>query len=460
MGINNIEKYSFSYSSAKHIVDFWHNKVFYREVTLLNTQNIPDEGPLIFTPNHQNALMDALAMLCTVDRRLVFMARSDIFKKPVIASILYFMRILPIYRIRDGYESLKKNEEIFQKTIDVLTDKNCALVILPEGNHSGIRRLRPLKKGFARIAFQTEEANNFSLDIKIIPVGIYYDDYEAFRSRLIINFGKPISVKKYYDQYREAPAIAINLLKNELSEHIKSLIIDIETEKYYDLINTLRRLYEERLAERLQISGQKKKSLPAQQLIVNGLQKVVDTEPGKIDLLDQKVHQYLKNLKEIKLNGVYRIEKTSLGKILSLFCLLVLFFPVHLYGVVNNFIPFSLSIWAKKKIKDPQFKSSFLYVVSLVAFPLLQTLQTVLVAFFVDHWYWVAAYFVSVPLSGAFLIYYHNLANKFQRALKIFKLFRKRKTYMDQLQNDYQEILNIVDSLLHIDQADFEKQTR
>ncbi|RLD40375.1 MAG: hypothetical protein DRI88_13675, partial [Bacteroidetes bacterium] len=336
MGINNIEKYSFSYSLAKHIVDFWHNKVFYREVTLLNTQNIPDEGPLIFTPNHQNALMDALAMLCTVDRRLVFMARSDIFKKPVIASILYFMRILPIYRIRDGYESLKKNEEIFQKTIDVLTDKNCALVILPEGNHSGIRRLRPLKKGFARIAFQTEEANNFSLDIKIIPVGIYYDDYEAFRSRLIINFGKPISVNKYYDQYREAPAIAINLLKNELSEHIKSLIINIETEKYYDLINTLRRLYEERLAERLQISGQKKKSLPAQQLIVNGLQKVVDTEPGKIDLLDQKVHQYLKNLKEIKLNGVYRIEKTSLGKILSLFCLLVLFFPVYLYGVVNN----------------------------------------------------------------------------------------------------------------------------
>ncbi|RLD74446.1 MAG: hypothetical protein DRI87_01025, partial [Bacteroidetes bacterium] len=75
-------------------------------------------------------------------------------------------------------------------------------------------------------------------------------------------------------------------------------------------------------------------------------------------------------------------------------------------------------------------------------------------------WYWVAAYFVSVPLSGAFLIYYNNLANKFQRALKIFKLFRKRKTYMDQLQNDYQEILNIVDSLLHIDQADFEKQTR
>jgi ABC-type multidrug transport system fused ATPase/permease subunit len=271
---------------------------------------------------------------------------------------------------------------------------------------------------------------------------------------LKINYEYGVKAKK---SWRVDRLFSEQLLKNELSDHIKPLIIDIETEKYYDLINILRKLYEERLTERLHISGEKKKSLPVQQMIVNGLQAAVDSAPGKIDFLDQKVRKYLSDMKEVKLNGIYRVEKTSLGKILSLFCLLVLLFPVYLYGVVNNFIPLSLSIWARKKIKDPQFKSSFLYVVSLVAFPLLQTLQTVLVAFFVDHWYWVAAYFVSVPLSGIFLIYYHNLANKFQRALKIFKLFRKRKTFMDQLQNDYQEILNIVDSLLQIDQADLDR---
>ncbi len=460
MGINNIEKYSFSYASLKHIVDFWHNKVFYRDVVLLNTQNIPEKGPLIFTPNHQNALMDALALLCNVDRRMVFLARSDIFQKPIIASILYFLRILPIYRIRDGYDSLKKNKEIFQKTIDVLTDKHCALVILPEGSHSGIRRLRPLKKGFARIAFQTEEAKNYSLDMKIIPVGIDYDDFEAFRSRLTINFGKPISVKKYYEQYKEAPAFAINALKEELSDHIKPLIINIETEKYYELINTLRKFYEERLTETLRISGQKKNSLPLQQLIVNGLQEIVDANDGRIDMLDQKVQPYLLRLKELKLNGMYRIKRTSFGKLLFHLILLVLLFPVYFYGVVNNIIPYSLSVWAKRMIKDPQFKSSFFFVASLVAFPLLHFIQTLIVACFVNQWYWIAAYFVSVPLSGVFLVYYRNLMNKFHRNWRIYKLFRRRKAHMEQLQYDYQEILDNIDSILPIDEADLERQTR
>jgi len=63
MGINNIEKRSFNYGLLKAWVDFWHNKIFYRKVELLNTDNIPEKGHLIFTPNHQNALMDAFKSL-------------------------------------------------------------------------------------------------------------------------------------------------------------------------------------------------------------------------------------------------------------------------------------------------------------------------------------------------------------------------------------------------------------
>ncbi len=459
MGIQKIEKYSFTYSSLKPIIDIWHNKVFYRDVVLLNTHNIPDSGPLIFTPNHQNALMDALALLCNVDRRMVFMARSDIFQKPAIASILYFIRILPIYRIRDGYESLKKNKDIFQKTIDVLTDKDCALVILPEGSHSGIRRLRPLKKGFARIAFQTEEAKDFSLGIRIVPVGIDYDDYEAFRSRLTINFGEPILVKNYIDQYKEAPAKAINSLKDELSERIKPLIINIETEKYYDMVNTLRNLYGKELVENIPVSERKENLLKLQQEIVNGLQAAINASSEKIDVLDTKVRQYMQKLRELKIRKTYKIKKVPFTRLISLSILLLLLFPLYLYGVVNNFIPMFLSVWAKKKIKDPQFKSSFLFVVSLIAFPLLHILQTVAVAFFVNHWYWIAIYFISVPLSGMFLVYYRKMAERFYCNRKIHCLFRKRKEYMEQLRDDYQEIVELTSSVIRKDKAGDEKQT-
>ena len=76
--------------------------LFYRRVNVIGAKDVPDKGPVIFAPNHQNALMDAMTILCTKDRQPVFVARADIFKKPLIISILNYIRILPIYRKRDG----------------------------------------------------------------------------------------------------------------------------------------------------------------------------------------------------------------------------------------------------------------------------------------------------------------------------------------------------------------------
>ena len=151
MGKDQIEKYSRRYAILKSLAGFWQNNIFYRKVIVLGLDNIHPDDHVIFAPNHQNALMDALAVLFTHKGQPVFLARADIFKKKIIASILYFLKILPVYRLRDGFNSLKGNDEIFNKTIDVLKNKN-GLVILPEGDHAGFRRLRQLKKGICRVA--------------------------------------------------------------------------------------------------------------------------------------------------------------------------------------------------------------------------------------------------------------------------------------------------------------------
>ena len=49
----------------KIVAGFWHNNVFYRKVIILGRENINPDHHLIFAPNHQNALMDALAVLFT-----------------------------------------------------------------------------------------------------------------------------------------------------------------------------------------------------------------------------------------------------------------------------------------------------------------------------------------------------------------------------------------------------------
>ena len=135
MGKNNIEKYSAGYSALKNVARLWHNYIYYRRVIVIGRENLKSDSPRIIAPNHQNALMDAMAIVSSVRGRQVYLARADIFKKNFIARILYFLKILPVYRIRDGYQSLKNNDDIFDKTIDVLKN-NIPLVILPENTYN------------------------------------------------------------------------------------------------------------------------------------------------------------------------------------------------------------------------------------------------------------------------------------------------------------------------------------
>src|SRR6266498_554685 len=112
MNQRHLYKYSISYALLKKYVNVIHS-LFYSEICIINPENVPDKGPVIFAPNHQNALMDALAILLLVDKQPVFMARADIFKQKTVGAILNFLKIIPVFRIRDGASNLANNTQSF-----------------------------------------------------------------------------------------------------------------------------------------------------------------------------------------------------------------------------------------------------------------------------------------------------------------------------------------------------------
>jgi len=409
MGVENIEKYSRGYALLKTYLRFWHDKIFYGKVVYVNREQIPLDEHLIFTPNHQNALMDALAILFSVKNQFVFVARSDIFKNKFIARILYFLKILPVYRIRDGYESLKKNEMIFKKTLDIIRNKN-GFVILPEGNHAGFRKLRALKKGFARIAFQTEEASDFSLDIKVVPVGISYSNYENVRSDLLVVYGEAFPVSEFYDAYKENPAIAYNEIKKKLSKQIKPLMINIES-SFYDVCDFFRKAYRDEACHQLALHPDALyDQFKAEKTIINRLEQFEKAKPEAMKELSEKVKSYGNLLKKMKLRDVKPISALGL---FGTKLLLLITSPLFLYGYINNLLPWYLMTLYPGKIKDPQFRSSVKFVLSFLVFPIFYLLQT-LVVFLIFSPSWIAlAYFVSLPLSAAIAWNYAKLFRKF-----------------------------------------------
>jgi 1-acyl-sn-glycerol-3-phosphate acyltransferase len=439
MGKANIEKYSAGYALLKLVAGFWHNNVFYRKVIVLGHENINPDHHLIFAPNHQNALMDALAVLFTNKTQMVFLARADIFKKKLVASILYFLKILPVYRIRDGFSSLKGNDEIFTKTIDVLKHKN-GLVILPEGDHSGFRRLRQLKKGICRVAFQSDEATNFTLKNKIIPVGIEYSHYSRYRQVLTVAYGKPIEISDFTGLYKESPERALNELRTRLSNEIKGIMIHIESEKDYEAIDELRNMINGRFCDDVKFP----KILRDRSLIekINLLKINNSAVYEKICSLSLDVK---KDARELNID--YRVlekKKHPLGWLIAGIIGIILTFPVFILGNIFILTFQKIPNLQLSKILDPQFHSSVRYGLSLILALVFVPVYLIISLILFSPWWLGLLVFISLPVSGSFAWNYSPQFRRIIGGFRIRKLIKENKQEFNLLKRNHKELVDLV----------------
>ena len=399
--------------------------LFYRKIDVVGAKDVPDSGPVIFAPNHQNALMDALAILCTKDRQPVFVARADIFQKPLIIAILNFLRILPIYRKRDGGNSSDNNQETFDLILKVLHSKQ-AVGMMPEGTHNEIKRLRTLQKGVFRLAMQAQEAFGNSPMVKIVPVGLEYTNTSKFRSDVIVNYGKAIEVSGFYDLYVENHARAFKQMQDTLSEKMREGMIDIANDRHYNEIERLRVLYQQQVVQRLGLDCRKAEHrLQAQQKIVAALQEYDQTNPDEMSALCLTAKNYLATLDQYNLRDwVVERQPYSLMSLLARSVLSLAGLPFWMLGMFFNYIPYKLSAFASRKIKDPQFVSSVQFVAGLVLYPLYYLIMIVFLAIFVPFIWGKLIMPLLLPVFGIFA---YNYYLSIKKLVARFRFYKQRK---------------------------------
>ena len=442
MGKKNIEKYDVFYQLLKKYVDFWHNYIFYRKVIAIGKDNLDFSVPTILAPNHQNALMDAMAVIGTTDRQLIFLARADIFKNKFVARILYFLKMLPVYRIRDGFDAVKQNDDTFRDTLRVMRNRN-GVVILPEGNHATFRKLRQLKKGICRIAFQTAEASGFDTETNIVPVGLEYSHYWRFRQVLTVVYGHPIHVSEYYDSYRENPNRAIAELRDRLSDDLKKVMVHIEDEENYDAVNELRSIVNEKHSDSI-----KYPKLFRDKQLVSKLNKMRETDPeGYRELCAETL-----SVKEMatKLNVSYRHlrkKKHSPGWLFLSALLLLASLPVFLVGAALNILTFQVSYLQAVKSKDPAFISTARYGFFLGLSFIFGPLYLILALIFIKPWWMAILAFMMVPVLGILAWNWFLLLLRTVGGIRIWNLRRTGNALFIRLQETYSRIIKRVSSL-------------
>ena len=221
------------YTFLRPYVD-WIFRRSYRRYQCVGKENIPTDGAIIFAPNHSNALCDAMAVLGIDNSRKVFVARADIFRKPKVAKILTWLKIMPIRRMRDGVDEVRHNDETIEKAVKTLYD-GVPFCILPEGTHRPKHSLLPLSKGIFRIALLANDTFGAEKSVYIVPVGLEYGDYYHLWDDLTVNIGKPINVTDFVCTHSdiERPQ-QIMALREELTLRMREQILWVPDDEKYE----------------------------------------------------------------------------------------------------------------------------------------------------------------------------------------------------------------------------------
>jgi hypothetical protein len=247
------------------------------------------------------------------------------------------------------------------------------IALFPEAAHSGRRQMLPHKKAIPRIALEAEAKNNFNLNLQIIPVGIYYSHYWEFNRSLIVEYGQPICISKYRDEYTENPQKALLSLRDEIQIFLRPLTLQIDSINNYDSYEAIRQLAGESFAQSKKTEGNKfLGQVNSEKLMMNNLFHLETNHLNEFNDLQNSVNSYFNSLKK---EGVHDIQvrkanQSNWLKLLMRLFLMVLSTPLFVFGFVFNALPFFLPrLILKKKVKNRTFLSTFNFGFGLILFP-------------------------------------------------------------------------------------------
>ena len=420
-------------------------QIFFKKIRITGLENISSARPMLIAANHTNAFLDAISLQVFAKQDIYTLARSDVFNTPFKKWLLKKIMMYPIYRIQEGADNLHKNAETFE-ICNKLLIKNKSVMMFPEGVCIQQRRLCKLKKGLARIAFGSLEAANYNLDLQIVPVGINYSTPSRFGGNLLINIGKPISLRNYIERYQNDKVKTMNQFTTDLEKEMERLIITISDESNNEFVAQIEKLF---ASELLKTEGDKRhlieKAHDISRKVTFSINETSKTEPEKLLELKHKTAAYFSDVKKLKLKD-WQLKPESLNNasgmnLLIKILLLAFTFPLFLIGLVFNYLPFKTPYWISKKIvKNIEFFSSLNLGFGMFIFMFYYLIQITLLITIFKSILILLVFLVIAPGCGLFALNYLRLfkeASGIITAIKskhqVIELAKRRREIVEEL---------------------------
>ena len=322
-------------------------------------------------------------------------------------------------------------------------------MVFPEGTSFGDLKLRKIKTGTARIALGVQEKNDFKLNLRIIPIGLYYSSPTRFGSKVYVNVGKPIVTDGWKEPYEKDEFYAVQKLTKEIKNSLEQLTIHTQDEEQENLFYKIKRIYKSRLFENYNLEKDKQEEFRLTQEISKAIQYFAAVFPSKFQLLKSKIEECDQLMNQLKSTGTIsssnQQHSSSYLKIFIGFLYAIVGFIPYLFGYLHNFLPFRVPRWAAKKItREVEYHAPISMTIGIFAFPIFYGFFGFIFNQFVSaHWAYISVYLITLPLSGFYALHYYHFIKTGKTLVKEFwnrkgkqELVSRFQTLKDEITSD------------------------
>ncbi len=409
-------------------------KTFFRKIYFHHDYHIPKDKPVLITCNHPTMFLDPVIMACMLKEPIHFMVRGDLFAKPFYRRILEDLNMIAIFRIKEGFSNLKNNYDSMDRVSDLLAD-NQRVVVFAEGGCEQVKRLRPIQKGTARMAFGAIEKHG-DMDIHIVPCAVNYTFRTQVRDTVKYEYGEPIRVLDYKAAYAENPNKAYKAITDEIQVRMRKLIVHIADDNDRVVVDQVQSMMSNNVnAPQFPIKDRDLVPLRYDRLIANNIN---DLDIKNKNILKEKTADYFATLQRNNLTD-YGILHRDTANWKAIFNLIFGFVPM-LIGLCLG-LPF----WnfgknfSKRKSPYIELFSSLWFGVSFMSF--LFFLIAWIIAAFVIKTVVFTTFVVLIPYFCFFYITYQDFYHRYKQALAGKRLNKKVR---EKLLTTREEILKMV----------------
>ena len=334
--------------------------VFFRSVEVAHGERIPGGAPLLIVANHVNSLADPLLLMAFVKGRVRLLAKSTLWSHPVLGPLLVFAGALPVYRQRDAGEDVTKNLGTFRRCHEELAAFG-AVALFPEGTSHNLPHRLPLKTGAARIALEAVALGR-GKGLRILPVGLVYEAKGRFRSRVLINVGKPIDPEPLVSRFDTEPREAARALTEQIASGLEAVTTSYESWDEARLLNLASAVIgDATLEERFRRS----------RAFLAAYREFRTREPERIATLVKAVEQYEGHLRALSLQDD---DVAAVSQRRRAWLELVTNLPLGLIGAALNALPYLITGWVTRRFsRTPDEPATYMLMTALLAFPVTWT---------------------------------------------------------------------------------------